>query len=62
MSNIENMFAEVKKKLPNMSKTEEDIALQRLSEGYSVSETVDSIMYNLGGYSVEEYIDDEQED
>lgn len=57
--NIDSKFEEVKKKLPNMSDTEKCIAMQRLKEGYSVEETVDNIVYDMGGcYSLEEYISD----
>ena len=53
----------VLKVLPNMSETEKDIAMQCLDEGYSVDETIDHILYgSLGGYSLEEYIQDVTED
>lgn len=49
----------VSKALPNMSGTEKDIAMQCLNDGYSVSETIDCILYgSFGGYSLEEYIQD----
>ena len=59
MTDIDAKFEEVQRILPGMSETEQDIAKQRLYEGYSVQETVDNIVYDgMGGYSLEEYISD----
>lgn len=48
----------VLKALPDMSETEKKIAMRCLNNGYSVDETIDHILYSLGGYSLEEYIQD----
>ena len=49
----------VLKTLTDMSETEKDIAMQCLNDGYSISETIDHILYgSFGGYSLEEYIQD----
>ena len=56
---MEKHFKEVQKILPDMSETECDIARQRLYEGYTVQDTVGTILYgSMGGYSLKEYISD----
>lgn len=58
MRNIEKEFEDVQKLLPNMSDVAMRCAKQRLQDGYTVEETVDNIIYNMNGYTLEEYIQD----
>lgn len=44
--------------LPGMSETEKKIAMRCLNNGYSVDETIDYLLYDAIGYSLEEYIQD----
>ena len=48
----------VLKALPNMSETEKGITMRCLNDGYSVDETIDYLLYDAIGYSLEEYIQD----
>lgn len=48
----------VLKALPNMSETEKKIATRCLNNGYSVDKTIDYLLYDAIGYSLEEYIQD----
>lgn len=60
--NFEEYLIEICKFLPNngegLTETEKEIIKYRYSEGNSPEETADCIKYNLGGYTLEEYIAD----
>lgn len=44
--------------LPNMSDTEKSIAEKRFAMGYTAEEVADFLKYNLGDYSLEEFMQD----
>jgi len=44
--------------LPNMSDTEKSIAEKRFAMGYTAEEVADFLKYDLGDYSLEEFMQD----
>ncbi len=48
----------LQKILPNMSDTEKSIAEERFAMGYTAEEVADFLKYDLGDYSLEEFMDD----
>lgn len=62
MMPYDEYFYEVCSFLPNnganMTDTERNIIKQRYEENYTPEAAADDLKYNLGGYSLEEYIAD----
>ena len=48
----------LQKILPNMSDVEKSMAEERFTMGYTVEEVADFLKYDLGNYSLEEFMED----
>lgn len=55
MNDLMNALQEI---LPNMSDVEKSMAKERFAMGYTVEEVVDFLKYDLGDYSLEEFMQD----
>ena len=55
MNDLMNALQEI---LPNMSDTEKSMAEERFAMGYTAEEVADFLKYNLGDYSLEEFMQD----